>query len=131
MKPLLLDTTVWIEWLQGRSRGLVERSRERTLYMAAPVEMELQAGIHSVRSQRAFDAFLRPFAIHNRILVPGREDFRKAGEILADVGMSASKHATDALICVCARKIGAELWTLNRRDFLPFCRLLHVTIGPD
>ena len=131
MKPLLLDTSIWIEWLQGRSRDRVDRSRERTVYMAAPVEMELQAGIHSVRSQRALDAFLRPFAIHNRVVVPGRDDYRKAGEVLADARMPASRHATDALICVCARRIGAELWTLNRKDFAPLCRLLRVTIGPE
>lgn len=28
------------------------------------------------------------------------------------------------------RSIGAELWTLNQKDFQPFCRLLHVTLGP-
>lgn len=131
MKPLLIDTSVWIEWFHGRRRDLMEISRDRALFMAAPVEMELHAGIHMVRNQRLLEALLAPFARHNRVVVPRREEFRKAGQILADAGLSASKHANHALICICARTLGAELWSLNTRDFAPLSRLLHLTLGPD
>ncbi len=131
MNPLVVDTSVWIEWLHGRRWDLVDLSRDRPMFMASPVEMELYAGIHTTRNLRLLETLLSPFSRHKCVIVPKREDYRKAGQILAEAGLQASKHANDALICVCARSIGAEVWTLNRKDFIPLSRSLHVTLGPN
>jgi predicted nucleic acid-binding protein len=131
MKPLVVDTSVWIEWLHGRRRELLDLSKGRHMYLASPVEMELYAGAHSTRDARLLESMLSPFSRHDRVLVPRKEDFRKAGQLLAEIGLQASKHANDALICVCARNIGAEVWSLNRKEFLPLSRPLRLTLGPD
>ena len=106
-------------------------ARSRRVFLPATVEMELLAGIRNLRGQRLLEALLNPFYRHNRILLPNLEDYRKAGQILAETGFPVSKHANDALISVCARKIGAELWTLNKQDFAPLCGILQVAIGPQ
>ena len=108
----------------------MELSKGRPMFMPATVELELYAGVHTTRDARLLEALLSPFGRHNRVLVPKKEDFRKAGQLLAETGLQASRHANDALICVCARSIGAEVWSLNRKDFLPLSRSLHLDLGP-
>ena len=131
MKPLVLDTSILIEWLRGRRKELIPDARDRLLYLPAPVEMELLAGIKNLKHQRVLEALLGPFSRHNRIITPKREDFRRAGQVLAETGKSSSLHGNDALICVCARSIGAELWTLNKKDFTPFSQVLRLALGPE
>lgn len=103
MKPLVIDTSVWIEWLHGRRRDLLDLSKGRPMSLAAPVELELYAGAHTTRDLRLLEAMLSPFARPSRVLVPKKEDCRKAGQVLSETGLQASKHADDALNCVCAR----------------------------
>lgn len=127
MKPLIIDTSFWIEWFRGKG-NLRSLTSGRVVYLPSVVVMELYSGLHSTKSIRMMDSFIEPFSLNHRIIVPGEKDYVTAGKVLAELKRPASKLSNDALIVVCARKIGAELWSLNKRDFLPLCRRLSVEL---
>ncbi|MBI4404508.1 MAG: PIN domain-containing protein [Deltaproteobacteria bacterium] len=130
MKPLVIDTSVWVDWFRGRKdrEGLTKITSGRVLYLPSVVVMELYSGTHETSSIRIMDSFIDSFLRNRRIIVPNEKDYITAGKILAELKWPASKLSNDTLIVVCARKIGAELLSLNRRDFVPLCSLLSVTL---
>lgn len=128
MKPVVVDTSVWVDWLRGDNDSLRERSRNRVLFMPAPVALELRAGAQSVKAKRVIDILVQRFARNGRLMVPKLNDFMTAGNVLARLRWPASKKANDVLIAVCARTIGAELWTANHSDFVPLGKALRLRI---
>ena len=129
---LLLDTTVYIDALQGRLPKSVEIAlRAGNLWHSAVTEAELAAlaGLldpsHSetrrVIAQIAASVELRPA---HRILVPDRDAWREAGILagllarLQQYGKSERRKAlNDALIFLTAAKNGCVVLTRNVRDF--------------
>ena len=90
--------------------------------------MELLSGAHTKKSYQLISGIIETFERHRRILVPGLEEFKQAGSVLSDLGWPASKKSNDALIAVCARKIGAEIWTCDYSDFTPLADHLRVSL---
>ena len=127
MKPLIVDTSLWIEWLRGNKRELREEARGRIMYLPAVIPMELLSGAHTKKAYQLVSDIIGTFERNQRLFIPSLEDFKKAGTILADLGWAASKKSNDVLICVCARKIGAEIWTCDYSDFAPVAEALHLT----
>src|SRR3954464_15170888 len=117
MKPLIVDTSLWIEWLRGNKSDLREEARVRIMFLPAIIPMELLSGAQTKKAYQLISNIVDTFERQRRILIPSLEDYKKAGAVLADLGLPASKKSNDALICVCARKIGAEVWTCDRSDF--------------
>jgi hypothetical protein len=67
--------------------------------------------------------------VRNRsYIVPSLDEFEKAGVVLADLGWPASKKSNGVLIAVCARKIGAEVWTCDYSDFAPVGKALQLMV---
>ncbi len=73
--------------------------------------MELLSGAHTKKNYQLINDVIDTFERHRRILVPGLEEFKQTGSVLSDLGWPASKKSNDALIAVCARNIGSEIWT--------------------
>lgn len=128
MKPLVIDTSIWVDWFRGKKRGvrLNEITSGRVLYLPSVVVMELYSGAHDGTSIRTIDSFVEPFSRNRRIILPNEKDYITAGKVLAELRWPASRLSNDVLIAVCARKIGAELLSLNSRDFAPLCSRLSV-----
>jgi predicted nucleic acid-binding protein len=129
---LLLDTTVYIDELQGRFPPDAEMTiRVAELWHSNVTETELAALIglldpHHPRTQQAIRQVIatierRP---QHRILIPDREVWREAG-ILAGVLARIQGYATaerrralnDALIFLSAAKHGCAVLTRNIVDF--------------
>ncbi len=130
MKPLVLDTSVWVEFLRGHQSELREKIRHRMLLMPATVALELLAGGRTRESDVAVRALLEPFRRNRRVLVPSEDDHWRAGDTLARLGLGASRHGHDVMIAVLARRFGCDLWTLNQNDFQDASKVLGVTLGP-
>jgi predicted nucleic acid-binding protein len=98
------------------------------MFMASVVAMELFSGARSRKSYQVISETIGAFRRQQRIIVPSLDEFEKAGVVLADLGWPASKKSNDALIAVCARKIGAEIWTCDYSDFAPVGRALQLPL---
>lgn len=128
MKPLVIDTSLWVDWLRGQRSALREESRGRLLFLPAIVAMELSSGAHTRKSFQLITGLVDAFERNRRLIVPTLEDYKSAGSVLSELGWPASKKSNDVLIGVCARKIGAELWTLDYSDFSPLTEVLRVSL---
>jgi predicted nucleic acid-binding protein len=130
MKPIIFDTSIWVDWFRGSRKGtwLSDISAGRVIYLPSVVVMELYSGARDAKTLRIIDSFIEPFARNRRVIIPNEKDYVTTGKILAELKWPASKFSNDALIVVCARKIGAELYSLNKKDFVPLCRKLSVLL---
>jgi predicted nucleic acid-binding protein len=126
VKPIVVDTTLWIEWFRGQKASAKERLRGAILYMPAVVAMELLSGVQDRRSYKLVDDLLETFSKNQRFLIPNKTDYVLAGNTLADLGWPASKKSNDALIAACARRLGAEIWACDR-DFVTLAKMLRLT----
>lgn len=132
MKPVIVDTTLWIQWLRGRSLKSRQALQGRFIWMSPVVAAELGSGARNRESLHALNMLLKPFERNRRCIALNWQDFRLAGETLAQLKWPASPKLGDALIAISARKIGAEVWTLNDEDFQPLGSHLGVSIvNPD
>ena len=132
LPKLLLDTTVYIDQLQGKLPREVELSlRASSLWHSTVTECELSALaglLNPTRpdSARAIDEVLasieqRPF---HRILNPDRETWQEAGVLagllarLQQYGKADQRRAlNDALILLSAAKAGLAVLTRNITDY--------------
>jgi predicted nucleic acid-binding protein len=96
--------------------------------MPAIVASELGSGARTRESVHALNTLLRPFERNRRCVILSWQDYCLAGEVLAQLNWPASPKLGDALIAVSARKIGAEVWTLNLEDFRSLGSQLGLTI---
>ena len=88
------------------------------------VILELLAGAHAPRDQKAIKTLVTDFRRSGRILVPAASAYEEAGEVLrrlqTEMGYEvsgASSLVNDILIALSARSIGATVITRNRSDF--------------
>ncbi|MFQ5964822.1 MAG: type II toxin-antitoxin system VapC family toxin [Candidatus Scalinduaceae bacterium] len=128
MKPIVIDTPVWVDWARGKNEESLKLIHGRMVYMPSVVIMELLAGARDKYSKKTIKSTIDPFIKHNRIVNPGLKDFVKAGDVLSQLEWPASKRSNDVLITVLTGKIGAQIITSNPKDFEPICRLLNINI---
>jgi len=124
MRRLVIDTNIYIDWL---NRGLHEEvlfQRGTLKYLSAIVQMELRAGALSLRDRRLVRRVETPFEKAGRILTPAPRLFAEAGDVLRRLQVErdydpAGSHAIvgDVLIALSARSIGATVVTQNERDY--------------
>ena len=125
MRRLVIDTNLFIDWLNKGRYGEVFFQRDAVKYLAAVVIMELYAGARSRRDRRILDNVTGTFAKAHRILVPTDSLYKEAGHILSELGGKQSGATrqlaaltNDVLIALSARSIGATVLTRNGADFL-------------
>jgi predicted nucleic acid-binding protein len=128
----LLDTNVYIEACRSEEK----RARFRTTFfpllpatfLSAVVAYELYVNAQDRRTRRLVQEFIHPLERSGRIVSPTFVDWLEASEIVTaieekDRGWRSKLPAllNDILIALCARRIGATVFTYNGEDF----RLIH------
>lgn len=132
--PVIFDSSIYItalrngdvELLQGRWLG------ETPVWLSSVVVEELYAGAKP-NDLRILAKLERDLGGANRTLTPNSGDWKRAGEILAQMGqrygyeqIGKARLVNDALIATSAARNGVTLITANQRDFerlAEFCPL--------
>jgi len=125
---VILDTNVYV----SACRSEEARARFRTTFfpllpvtfLAAIVAFELRVNAAGRPTQRLVQEFIGPMERRNRCVTPTFADWVEAAAIMTaivehDRGWRSKLPAllNDALIALCARRIGATLFTYNAKDF--------------
>lgn len=128
----LLDTNVYIEACQSEERRIQFRTTFFPLlpgtFVSAVVAYELYVNAQDRRTRRLAQEFIHPMERRGRVVSPTFADWLEAAEIVTaitekDRGWRSKLPAllNDILIALCARRIGAIVFTYNGDDF----RLIH------
>jgi predicted nucleic acid-binding protein len=124
MRRLVIDTNVYIDWLNRGRHEEVLFQRDAIKYLSAVVLMELRAGADSRGDRRLVQRLAAAFERAGRILTPTRALFAEAGDTLRRLRVEAGynisgRHsvANDVLVALSARSIGATVVTQNERDY--------------
>lgn len=93
-------------------------------FLAGVVVEELYAGALNTQGVRLVERYVGSLERANRVVAPTFQDWKEAGEIVARVTRSepglksrVQQILNDILLALCARRIGADLYTFNRDDF--------------
>ena len=122
MKKILLDTNLYIDWLNRGLHETVMLGPGLVRYLSAVVVMELRAGVSNRASRDAVDALTRAYRSAGRLVPPSIEVFERAGAVLRKLKLAArnvrdASLCNDVLIALTARSIGATVVTANAADF--------------
>jgi predicted nucleic acid-binding protein len=97
-------------------------------HLSGVVVEELYAGALDVKGIRLVDAYVGSLERAGRVIAPSFQDWKEAGKIIARISGKKPRQKSeiqrmlnDTLLALCARRIGADLFTFNREDF----RLIH------
>jgi len=123
----LIDTDLYIDLIQsGTTRPFIRELYDKDapgIYFSSIVAQELLAGARSPAGRKRVEILFRPFGKVGRIVTPGHIT-KKAGGILAkvlhdrpDLKGKLPALVNDCLLALCARSLGATLYTRNRDDF--------------
>jgi len=91
----------------------------------AGVELEeLYAGALDTQGIRLVERYVGSLERANRVVAPNFQDWKEAGKIIARItrrepGLKSKVQQilNDTPLALCARRIGADLYTFNRDDF--------------
>ena len=122
MKKIVLDTNVYIDWLNRGLHETVMLGPGLVRYLSAVVVMELRAGVSRRASRDAVDALTRGYRSAGRLVAPSSEVFERAGAVLRKLKLAGhnvrdASLCNDVLIALTARSIGATVVTANAADF--------------
>jgi len=128
----ILDTNVYI----GACRSEEDRAHFRTTFfpllpatfLSAVVAYELQVNAQDRHTRRLVQEFITPMERSGRVISPSFADWLEASTVVTAIEEKDREWRSklpallnDILIALCARRIGATLFTYNRDDF----RLIH------
>ena len=124
MRRLVIDSGVYIDWLNARRHEDILFGPGNVKYLSAVVLMELRAGAFSTRDRRLLQRLEATFLGAGRVLAPTVSVLAQAGDVLrrlqSERGYNINRGhsiANDVLIALSARSIGATVATQNARDF--------------
>jgi predicted nucleic acid-binding protein len=124
MRRLVVDSGIYIDWLNAGRHEEVLFGRGQIKYLSAVVLMELRAGAFSAHDRRLVRQLETTFLRVRRVVTPTASVFAEAGEVLkrlqAERGYNIKRShsvVNDVLIALSARSIGAVVATQNARDF--------------
>ena len=93
-------------------------------YLASIVVEELYAGALDVAGERLVERYVGALERAGRVIAPTFQDWKAAGKLIARVSrhqpgrkFQIQQTLNDILLALCARRIGADLFTFNREDF--------------
>ena len=132
MRRVVIDTNVYIDWLNRGRHEEVVLQKDAVKYLSAIVWMELLAGAFRVHDKRLVQRMTAPFAKVDRVMVPSARVYEDAGNVLQrlqrlhhyDLARSHSLVG-DVLIALSARSMGATVFTQNREDFEAIRRIRY------
>jgi predicted nucleic acid-binding protein len=117
MNKIVVDTCLYIEWFKG---NLLEHSNEllsNIPFLSSVVATELLAGAYTKKQQRELKKFISHYQEANRILTPNHHTYMQAGKCIENLHVPTKSLLGDSLIAMSARGVGAEVWTINKKDF--------------
>jgi predicted nucleic acid-binding protein len=124
MRRVVIDTNLYIDWLNAGRHEAVLFQRDAVKYLSAVVMLELYAGAFFPRDRRIVRGLVAAFERADRILVPSGAVWEDAGQVLRALQESRGSLRTtypslvnDVLIALSARSVGASVVTSNARDF--------------
>ncbi len=121
LEKVLIDTNIYIEWLNDGRHEHLMLGQGLVRYLSAVVHMELSVGARALPARRALNQLVRAYRSGDRLVVPDADVFSRAGELLQrlrDSGREIRRASlvNDVLIALCARSIGATVLTSDQ-DF--------------
>ena len=126
--PVLLDTNVYLDALKSVA-GATRFERQFLplvfqTYLSSIVVEELYAGALDERAVRLIERQVGALERVGRVITPLFEDRKKAGKLVAAITRrepgrrpKVQQMLNDILLALSARRMGADLYTLNRDDF--------------
>jgi len=124
MHRLVIDSGVYIDWLNARRHEDILFGPGNVKYLSAVVLMELRAGAFSTPDRRLVQRLETTFHRAGRILAPTSAIFAQTGDVLRRLQSERGYNikgghsiVNDVLIALSARSIGAIVATQNARDF--------------
>ena len=136
----LLDTSVYIPYInQGINHPVLESvGKAPVIYMSAVVMEELYAGAFDGSTKRLLDRIFTSFQKLGRMISPDASEWQRAGKIVATLSRKygfeqifLARLVNDILIALCARRVGAMLFTRNRKDYLRIREYIDFKIAPN
>ena len=126
--PILLDTNVYLFAIRSEDGATFFEHRFMPLvfqtYVSGVVIEELYAGALDSQAVRLVERYVGALERSGRVIAPSFQDWKEAGKLIARITRRepALKSKTqqilnDILVSLCARRIGADLYTFNRDDF--------------
>lgn len=128
MAKHLIDTDLYIDLIQsGTTLPFIRELYDKDapgIYFSSIVAQELRAGARFPAGRKRVEILFRPFERVGRVVTPGHNHWKDAGEILAkvlhdrpDLKSKLPALVNDCLLALSARSLGATLYTRNRDDF--------------
>jgi predicted nucleic acid-binding protein len=124
MLRLVVDSGLYIDWLNARRHEGILFGGEGAKYLSAVVLMELRAGAFDVRTRRVIHDLEGKFISSGRVLTPTAAIYAEAGDVLrrlqSERGYNLKRGhpiVNDVLIALSARSMGATVVTQNAADF--------------
>ena len=126
--PVLLDTNVYLDALKSAT-GATRFERQFLplvfqTYLSSVVVEELYAGALDDGAARLVERQVGALERVGRLVTPLFEDWKKAGKLVALITRrepgrkpKVQQMLNDILLALSARRMGADLYTLNRDDF--------------
>ena len=124
----LIDTDLYVDLIQsGRTLPLIGElydTQAPGIYFCSVVAQELLAGARSARGRKSAMTLFVPFERARRIVTPTHAHWKDAGDVIAqlfrrrpDLRTKLPSLLNDCLIALCARSLGATLYTGSAADF--------------
>jgi predicted nucleic acid-binding protein len=135
VKKVLIDTCVYIDWLNQGRHDEVMLGTGIVRYLSAVVAVELRAGAQHRGARDAISALIRAYRSAGRLAVPSSEVFDRAGGVLRELKLAGrevrqASLCNDVLIALTARSIGASVATVNLDDFAAIRRIKRFDLMP-
>ena len=126
--PILLDTNVYLFAIRSEEGAAFFEHRFLPLvfqtYLSSIVVEELYAGALDAQAERLVESYVGALERAGRVVAPNFQDWKEAGRLVARVTRKEAGRKSkvqqmlnDILLALCARRIGADLFTFNREDF--------------
>jgi predicted nucleic acid-binding protein len=132
MAGIVFDTSIYIYALRTGDESILSLRRAartgetetRPLFLSAVVLEELYMGASDARAQKALSRYEREFEKIGRLIVPGKNDWILAGQVLNKIGekygfnlVGISRLTNDALIALSGANLGLTIITRNGTDY--------------
>jgi len=128
MTKLLLDTNVYVGWLNHGLHEELVVGPGFVRYLSSVVQMELRVGASTRSARRLLDQLVRAHAASARLVAPSTSVFDEAGLVLRGLRMAGrevrrASLVNDVLIALTVRRLGATLYTADAEDFTAIRRV--------
>jgi predicted nucleic acid-binding protein len=122
VKRVLLDTNIYIDWLNSGAREPLLMGPGLVRYLSAVVVLELRVGAGTRTARHAVDRLVRAYQAGQRLIAPPVGAYDRAGSLLRRLKLAgreirSASLVNDVLIASTARLIGATVITTNISDF--------------